>query len=130
MTMQQTNNTPQTPLEKLISDKKRIRQQCVIQEQKLNDDFSFIQENAGSLLLSSVTTLLFPHSKSTKKENESVTAPAKNDTPLTSLGISDYLGIAQGILPLVWDVARPFMITWGIRKAQSWIKNLLFKKKK
>lgn len=130
MTMQQTNNIPQTPLEKLISDKRRIRRQCVIQEQKLNDDFSFIQENAGSLLLSGVTTLLFPNSKSTKKENESVPAHAKNDTPLASLGISDYLGIAQGILPLVWDVARPFMITWGIRKAQSWITHLLFKKKK
>lgn len=130
MTMQQTNNNPQTPLEKLISDKRRIRRQCVIQEQKLNDDFSFIQENAGSLLLSGVTTLLFPNSKSTKKENESVPAQAQNDTPLASLGISDYLGIAQGILPLVWDVARPFMITWGIRKAQSWITHLLFKKKK
>lgn len=128
MTMQQTNNNPQTPLEKLISDKRRIRQQCVIQEQKLSDDFSYIQENAGSLLLSGVTTLLFPNSKSTKKE--CAPAPAKNDTPLASLGISDYLGIAQGILPMVWDVARPFMITWGIRKAQNWITHLLFKKKK
>ena len=59
--MQQIQNKPLTPLEKLISDKERIRKQCVIQEQKLNDDFSYIQENAGSLLISGFTTLLFPN---------------------------------------------------------------------
>ena len=67
MTMQQINNNPQTPLEKLISDKRRIKRQCIIQKQKLNDDFSYIQEHAGILLLSGVTSLLFPNSKSEKK---------------------------------------------------------------
>lgn len=43
-------NNQQTPLEKLISDKERIQRQCKRQEQKLNEDFSYIQENAGSLL--------------------------------------------------------------------------------
>ena len=41
-------NNRQTPLEKLISDKERIQRQCKRQEQKLNEDFSYIQENAGS----------------------------------------------------------------------------------
>ena len=67
--MQQIQNKPLTPLEKLISDKERIRKQCVIQEQKLNDDFSYIQENAGSLLISGFTTLLFPNTKSKKTES-------------------------------------------------------------
>ena len=44
---QQIQNKPLTPLEKLIFDKEQIRRQCVVQEQKLNDDFSYIQENAG-----------------------------------------------------------------------------------
>ena len=38
------NNPQQTPLEKLISDRRRIQQECTIQEQKLNADFSHIQE--------------------------------------------------------------------------------------
>ena len=38
-------NNRQTPLEKLISDKERIQRQCKRQEQKLNEDFSYIQEN-------------------------------------------------------------------------------------
>ncbi len=95
MTMQQINNNPQTPLEKLISDKRRIKRQCIIQKQKLNDDFSYIQEHAGSLLLSGVTSLLFPNSKSEKKE--SIPTVSTSETPLSSIGISDYLHIAQGI---------------------------------
>ena len=50
----------QTPLERLISDKERIQRQCKRQEQKLNEDFSYIQENAGSLLLSGLSSLIFP----------------------------------------------------------------------
>ena len=79
MTMQQINNNPQTPLEKLISDKRRIKRQCIIQKQKLNDDFSYIQEHAGSLLLSGVTSLLFPNSKSEKKE--SIPTVSTSETP-------------------------------------------------
>ncbi|RKU63080.1 hypothetical protein DWW91_25040 [Parabacteroides sp. AF17-3] len=126
--MQQIQNKPLTPLEKLISDKERIRKQCVIQEQKLNDDFSYIQENAGSLLISGFTTLLFPNTKSKKTESTETATTASQ--PATPIGFSDYLSIAQGLLPVAWDVVRPFLLTWGIRKAQSWFTNLLFKKKK
>ena len=52
------NNPQPTPLEKLISDRRRIQQECTIQEQKLNADFSYIQENAGTLLLSGGTRLI------------------------------------------------------------------------
>lgn len=126
--MQQIQNKPLTPLEKLISDKERIRKQCVIQEQKLNDNFSYIQENAGSLLISGFTTLLFPNTKSKKTESTETATTASQ--PVTPIGFSDYLSIAQGLLPVAWDVVRPFLLTWGIRKAQSWFTNLLFKKKK
>ena len=126
--MQQIQNKPLTPLEKLISDKERIRKQCVIQEQKLNDDFSYIQENAGSLLISGFTTSLFPNTKSKKTESTETATTASQ--PVTPIGFSDYLSIAQGLLPVAWDVVRPFLLTWGIRKAQSWFTNLLFKKKK
>jgi hypothetical protein len=112
--MQQIQNKPLTPLEKLISDKERIRKQCVIQEQKLNDDFSYIQENAGSLLISGFTTLLFPNSKSKKTESTETATTASQ--PVTPIGFSDYLSIAQGLLPVAWDVVRPFLLTWGIRK--------------
>lgn len=128
MTMQQINNNPQTPLEKLISDKRRIKRQCIIQKQKLNDDFSYIQEHAGSLLLSGVTSLLFPNSKSEKKE--SIPTVSTSETPLSSIGISDYLHIAQGIFPLVWDVARPLLFSLGNTEGSELVYRLVVKKKK
>lgn len=129
--MQQMQNKPLTPLEKLTSDKERIRRQCVIQEQKLNDDFSYIQENAGSLLISGFTTLLFPNTKSKKTDSaDPTTSSASPIEAAIPISFSDYLSIAQGLLPVAWDVAKPFLLTWGIRKAQSWFTGLLFKKKK
>ena len=89
-------NNQQTPLEKLISDKERIQRQCKRQEQKLNEDFSYIQENAGSLLLSGLSSLLFPSNKSTTKTNDKNTAPVTAGQPSIALGISDYLSIAKG----------------------------------
>lgn len=68
-------NNQQTPLEKLISDKERIQRQCKRQEQKLNEDFSYIQENAGSLLLSGLSSLLFPSNKSTTKQTTRTQLP-------------------------------------------------------
>lgn len=68
-------NNRQTPLEKLISDKERIQRQCKRQEQKLNEDFSYIQENAGSLLLSGLSSLLFPSNKSTTKQTTRTQLP-------------------------------------------------------
>lgn len=124
------NPQTQTPLEKLISDKQRIMQECSLQEQKLNDDFLYIQDNAASLLVSGISALLFPKTKdkSEKTENNQ-TAPAGESTSV-SLGLSDYLSVAQGLLPLAWDVVRPLLVTWGIRKAQGWIIGKLFRKKK
>ena len=91
-------NNQQTPLEKLISDKERIQRQCKRQEQKLNEDFSYIQENAGSLLLSGLSSLLFPSNKSTTKTNDKNTAPVTAGQPSIALGISDYLSIAKGMI--------------------------------
>ena len=103
-------NNRQTPLEKLISDKERIQRQCKRQEQKLNEDFSYIQENAGSLLLSGLSSLLFPSNKSTTKTNDKSTAPVTAGQPSIALGISDYLSIAKGMIPIAWDLAQPFII--------------------
>lgn len=93
------NNPQQTPLEKLISDRRRIQQECTIQERKLNADFSYIQENAGTLLLSGVSALLFPNTKAKSKGTESNRPAQTPEVPSMSLGFADYLSVAQGLLP-------------------------------
>ena len=56
-----------TPLEKLQANKQRLQTACDEQEKKINATFSYIQENAGSLLLSGVSSLLFPSKPSNKR---------------------------------------------------------------
>lgn len=124
------NPQTQTPQEKLISDKQRIMQECRIQEQKLNDDFLYIQDNAASLLVSGISALLFPKTKTKSEKTENCPVAPAGEATSASLGLSDYLSVAQGLLPLAWDVVRPLLVTWGIRKAQGWIIGKLFRKKK
>lgn len=123
-------NSPQTPQEKLISDKARIQQECQMREQKLNDDFSYIQENAGSLLLSGLSALLFPGTKQSKKTNDNSPASVTPGQSAIPFGLSEYISLGKNMLPLVWDIAQPFIMTWGIKKAQKWLVSLLFKKKR
>ncbi len=122
------NNQQKTPLEKLISDRHRLQRECATQEQELNADFSYIQENAGTLLLSGVSSLLFPDTKN--KETEENRSAQASETPFLSLGFADYLSVAQGLMPVAWNVVRPMLTAWSIQKAQRWIIKKLFGKKK
>mgnify|MGYP000178748542 CR=1 FL=1 len=123
-------NNRQTPLEKLISDKERIQRQCKRQEQKLNEDFSYIQENAGSLLLSGLS-LSFPEQLTSTDKNKRQEHSSRNGwTTLHRFrGSPDYLSIAKGMIPIAWDLAQPFIMTWGIKKAKKWFSNLLIQEK-
>lgn len=118
-----------TPLEKLISDRQRIKSQCDIQKQKLDEHFSYIQENAGSLFFSGISSLLFPSSKD-KKSNTETIKPKQTSAPSVSLGISDYFSVAQSLWPVAWDMARPLLTAWGLKKIQTWVIKKLFSKKR
>lgn len=125
------NNQQQTPLERLISDKERVLSQCRQKEQKLNDDFSYIQENAGTLLLSGLSSILF-NSKHDKADSDLMKAkpsPA-NEQQTLSLGFTDYLTIAKSMMPIAWDIVQPILVSWGINRAKRWVTKLLFKKKR
>lgn len=127
---QPTETIRLTPLEKLISDKQRLSGECHIREEKLSEDFSYIQEHVGSLLLSGVSSLLFPSAKSHTKKEDSSHKPVSTASSGLSLGMSDYLSMAKGLLPMAWDIAQPMLLSWGIKKAKNWVSHLLFRKKK
>lgn len=122
----------QTPLEKLQAEKLRLTKACETQEHKLNEHFIYIQENAGSLLLSGLSSILFssPSNKGKGKSQDSGSADHKETatTPI-NLGVGDYFSIAKGLAPLLWDIAQPIVASWGIRQIRKWITNKLFKKK-
>ena len=112
----------QSPLEKLLADKEQIRHQCQQQEQRLNASVAYIQDHAGSLLLSGVSSLLFSGSSKTAKMPIAV-PPSKGSQEKISLGLADYLSIGKTMIPLLWEIVQPLIITWGIRKAKTIISN-------
>ena len=123
-----TQPTQQTPLEKLLADKERISQQSRLQEQKLNEGISYIQENAGSLLLSGVSSLLFSGS-GTAGKNKKLPLPIHSqavNVPVASFGLADFLSIGKMMIPVMWEIAQPLIISWCIRK----LKNIFAGKKR
>jgi hypothetical protein len=87
----------QTPLEKLLSDKASLSEQCLRQEQKLGDTLAYVREHSGRLLLSGLSGTVFPGSSSPKEQ----------------------CSVGKAALPLVWNIARPILVAWGISKIQS-----------
>lgn len=110
-------NKQQTPLEKLISDKNRLQERCLLQEQKLNADFTYIQENAASLLLSGFSALVFPKQKQASP-NTGQTAYTKEDQNIETLGLTDILSLGRSMMPVAWDIIKPILISWGIKKSR------------
>lgn len=123
------NNRQQTPLEKLLADKARLQEECKAQETKLNETLCYFQENAGSLLISGLSSLLFPPNKSTNKTKETNQSVSKDAIPPVSFGLSDYISIAKGLLPVAWEIIQPIMLSWGIKKARKMITSLFRSKK-
>lgn len=124
-----------TPIQQLQANKERVLQRCSQQEEKLNQDFLFVRENAGSLLLSGLSGLLFPKTKKTDATGKSAPAvPVKKTPAPANISFSDYLslipGLISGLVPIAWEVAKPVVTAWGIKKAQHWLTNLLSGKKK
>ena len=122
-------NNRQTPLERLIAEKQRLKERSVDQERKLGKDFAYIQANAGSLLLSGLSALLFPGPKGESKGKQAAAPVPGAPQPALSLGLTDYLSIAKGLLPIAWEVAQPLLMSWGIKKTRKWIVSLFSRKK-
>lgn len=111
------NNNTLTPLEKLIFEREQITKQCRKQEEKLNGHVVYLQQNAGSLLLSGLSSLLFPKTSAVPVKSATVQPSSGNQT--MTLGISDYLSIAKEMMPVLWDVAKPLLVSWGVKKART-----------
>lgn len=124
------NHPQQTPLEKLLADKQRIQQACLEQENKINKTFTYIQENAGSLLLSGLSSLLFPAKPDKKGETAQGTVASATPATTSPLRLSDYLSVGKALVPLAWEIIQPLVVSWGIRTIQKKITNLFSPSKK
>jgi hypothetical protein len=113
-----------SPIEQLFADKIDIKKKCRIQEKKISADFAYIRDNAGRLLLSGMSSLIFlSKNENEKPANKLLIRSDKNPDKSKNnrLSVFDCLTIAKGILPLVWDILQPIAITWGLSKIKSLI---------
>lgn len=124
------NSKPQTPLERLTAEKNKIKQLTKEQEIKLNEHIVYVQKNAGSLLLSLVSSMLF--APSAKKENNPAPTPSGEQPETTSTGslsLADFIPVGKLLLPVAWDIAKPILLSWGIKKATKIASGLFTRKK-
>lgn len=126
-----TNQPPQwTPLERLLHEKRRVNEECELRKLKLNADCAYIQAHASGLLFAGLSSLLFP---STSKRQATEKDRVKTGAVVPGAGAlewSDLLLVGKGLLPVVWEIAQPMLVAWGIRKAKKWFFGLFFSKKK
>jgi len=99
-------------------------------EERLNGNFTYIQKNAGGVLLSSVSSLFFPGKKTENKVKSNGLMSTLPVLAAGGLGFSNYLSLGKGLLPHIWAIAKPILLTWGLGKTQSMLLGKLFGKKK
>jgi hypothetical protein len=127
-TKQPAKKTP-TPQELLLARKALLRQQCLGQEQKLDEDFACFRDNAGRLLLSGASWLISSGSKTGKKANALPVSASKAVTAQPASPVfnwTDILSLGKALWPVAWEIASPILFSWGINR----IAGALFKSKK
>lgn len=118
-----SKTTPaRTPQERLIFEKERIQLQCLEMEEDISEHLSYVHDHAGSLLLSGVSSLIFPKTKTSAKKS---LVPHKNSGSHGHMGFSDYLSMAKELMPSVMEIAKPLLFTWGLKNARKWIFRLI-----
>jgi hypothetical protein len=104
----------QTPLEKLVLNRKHLEEQSCELEHKLSDTVVYAQGHSGRLLLSGVASLIA----------SGTSAPfSKKEAGGSSFPFSL-------VLSFVWNVAKPILISWGMGRAQSALIQWLLKSRK
>lgn len=119
-------NTTPTPLEALQRRKQELRQQARLQEEKMGDNFRYIQDNGGKLVLHSMTAALIPGKSASQRSSSASGTPHSGLTNGLIGGVSTALKSNTGILPMLWQIAQPFVLTWGIKG----VKKLFGRKRK
>ncbi|MCD7936728.1 MAG: hypothetical protein LUG98_07705 [Tannerellaceae bacterium] len=101
--------------------KREIKQQTKLYEKSIAADVDFLQDHAGSFLLSGATSMFFPGSHK----------GGKHKTAKEEHGSFNFMAMAKSlILPAALSLAQPLLLSWGLGKAPTWILNFIIKRLK
>ncbi|MDH6314096.1 hypothetical protein M2137_002890 [Parabacteroides sp. PFB2-10] len=112
-----------TPLEQLREKKQSIKRETDAQAHKINNDLSYLHENAGRLIIASAASALLPGKAKRSPSSQQVSMPN-----IATDGDGNALG-GSGLFSIAFKMAQPFLLTWGIKGAKKLIGSLFFKKK-
>jgi hypothetical protein len=96
-----------------------LQKQCRIQERKLEEDFAHIRENSGSLFLSGLSWLIATAGSKVTLPSSSQKTDATQPSAHVS-GLSGFLPSLKELWPVAWEIIRPYLISWGIRRMTEW----------
>jgi hypothetical protein len=113
-------NRQPTPIDKLHADKAQLKRIIKTSEQNLGKEFLYLRDNFSSLMISGFISMLSSSGKS-KKEKEPLGKVLKP---------SDYLSLGKEMLPIVWKIAQPFVLTWSINIAKNLMSGIFTRKRK
>jgi hypothetical protein len=119
----------QSAIEKLLYDKAQLETLIKLREENLVRDFTHIRDNSSNLIITGFMSLLFPSDKA--KTNQ--LSPEENARKTRSdkhPALFDYMAVGKEFMPIIWEIVKPFVLTWGINKAKDLIAGIFTKKKK
>lgn len=105
-----------SPLEELRIEREIVRQQCAESEDRLAEQWDYLSDNAGSLLLnaavSNITGLFgFGHKSHKSSDTKQIAQAASSGNGIMSMLSSYY--------PLIWDIAQPLIWKFAMNKIKS-----------
>lgn len=101
-----------TPLQELRQEKAIARQECAESEERLAGHWSYLSDNAGSLLLKSAINAVLHQFGFGSKEK------AKEDDS-NRIVHSGLLGNLIAYYPIVWEIVQPMLFRFVIKKIKS-----------
>ena len=112
-----------TLLDELHLEKKRLREERAISEQRLSYQFQYLQDNWGTMLTKGVLSSV--KHKFAETVDTITSGSSSSSLPFRKNRTNPLLGIALNNLPqiggLVWKVAKPTLMTFALKRVSRMI---------
>lgn len=101
-----------TPLELLRQEKEVAKRECVESEARLAEHWSYLSDNASSLIFQSAINGVLRHFGFGPKEKN-------KDGESSGIANNGFLGAFTAYYPVIWELVQPMLIRFVIRKVKS-----------
>ena len=115
-----------TPLEQLQMEKKRLREERAVAEQRMGFQFQYLADNWGTLLTKGVASSIKNKITETVDGISSAGRNASLAPFITKPSVFNWRGLIKSNLPflvssIVWKTAKPALIAFATQKVSSLI---------